>query len=42
MEGYKNFSDDKIFLSGAYGPKIVDQLSHIINTLENEIGRAHV
>jgi thymidylate synthase len=34
MRVYENFSDDGIFLRGAYGPKIVDQLGYIVDTLE--------
>jgi thymidylate synthase len=30
---YKEFSDDGIFLRGAYGPKVVDQLSYVVDTL---------
>lgn len=33
MKKYAEFSDDKIFLKGAYGPKILDQLPYIIGTL---------
>lgn len=31
-----NFSDDGIFYHGAYGPKIIDQLPHVIRTLEKD------
>lgn len=33
MKGYKNFSDDGVFLKGAYGPKVVEQLPYILETL---------
>lgn len=33
MDFYKNFSDDQVFLRGAYGPKVVDQLPYVIDTL---------
>lgn len=32
----KNFSDDGVFFFGAYGPRIVDQLPHIIKSLRND------
>lgn len=34
MKTYKNFSDDGVFLRGAYGPKVVDQLGYVVDTLE--------
>jgi thymidylate synthase len=37
MEGIKRFSDDGITFYGAYGPKIVTQLSYIIETLKNDL-----
>lgn len=36
MKFYENFSDDKVFLRGAYGPKVVDQLGYIVDTLEKD------
>ncbi len=33
MAFYKNFSDDGVFLRGAYGPKVVDQLSYVVDSL---------
>lgn len=36
MKGYKNFSDDGVFLRGAYGPKVVDQLGYVVDTLEKD------
>lgn len=36
MKTYKNFSDDEVFLRGAYGPKIVDQLGYVVDTLEKD------
>ena len=32
----KNFSDDGIWFQGAYGPKLVDQLSYIVSTLAED------
>ena len=37
MKSYKNYSDDSIFLQGAYGVKIVDQLTYITKTLGDDI-----
>jgi thymidylate synthase len=36
MKGYKNFSDDGVTMNGAYGPKVVDQLSYIASSLEKD------
>lgn len=36
MDYYKNFSDDQVFLRGAYGPKVIDQLPYIVETLVND------
>ena len=33
LKNYKNYSDDGVFMRGSYGPKIVDQLSYIVETL---------
>lgn len=33
MKMYENFSDDGVFLGGAYGPKIIDQLGYVVNAL---------
>lgn len=33
IKGYARFSDDDQFLSGAYGPKVVDQMPYVIKTL---------
>ena len=33
MKVYENFSDDGKFLKGAYGPKVVEQLPYIVETL---------
>lgn len=33
MEIYGSFSDDQNFLRGAYGPKVVDQLGYVVDTL---------
>jgi thymidylate synthase len=37
MKFYKTFSDDGIFMRGAYGPKIVDQLGYIVDTLSTDL-----
>jgi thymidylate synthase len=40
MRAYQTFSDDGVFLRGAYGPKIVDQLHFIVDSLaEDESSR---
>jgi thymidylate synthase len=36
MSGYSKYSDDGTFLRGAYGPKVVDQLSYVVETLKND------
>lgn len=36
MGVYRNFSDDGEFLRGAYGPKILDQLGYVVDTLEQD------
>ncbi len=36
MKAYANFSDDGVFLRGAYGPKVVDQLPYVVDTLVND------
>lgn len=33
MKAYANFSDDGIFLAGAYGPKVVDQFGYVVESL---------
>lgn len=33
MKSYANFSDDGVFLKGAYGPKVVDQLGYVVDAL---------
>ncbi len=33
MKTYANFSDDGVFLRGAYGPKVVDQLGYVVDAL---------
>lgn len=37
MNVYGNFSDDGIFLRGAYGPKIIDQMGYIVDVLEKDL-----
>lgn len=34
MNGYQAFSDDGVFLQGAYGPRVVDQLGYVVDCLE--------
>jgi thymidylate synthase len=36
MKRYADFSDDGIFLRGAYGPKVIDQLGYVVDTLEKD------
>lgn len=36
IKTYANFSDDQIFLRGAYGPKVVDQFGYVVDTLEGD------
>lgn len=37
MKGYANFSDDGVFMRGAYGPKVVDQLGYVTDSLEKDL-----
>ena len=37
MPAYKKYSDDGKRLFGAYGPKIIDQISYCENTLKNDL-----
>jgi len=36
MKGYARFSDDGEFMRGAYGPKVVDQLPYIVESIVND------
>lgn len=36
MDVYKNFSDDDVFLRGAYGPKVVDQIGYVVDSIESD------
>lgn len=36
MQAYSNFSDDGVFLRGAYGPKIVDQIHYVVDSLAED------
>lgn len=36
MKAYANFSDDGVFLRGAYGPKVVDQLGYVVDSIEKD------
>lgn len=33
---YADFSDDQVFLHGAYGPKVAEQYTYVVNTLVND------
>ena len=33
IAGYASFSDDDVFMRGAYGPKVVDQLGYIVDSI---------
>lgn len=37
MSFYKTFSDDSIVMRGAYGPKVIDQLGYVVDSLEKDI-----
>lgn len=37
MKSYSQYSDDGVFLHGAYGPKIVDQLPYIIKAFTKDL-----
>jgi len=36
MKSYANYSDDGITLSGAYGPKVIDQFRYVVDSIEND------
>lgn len=36
MKRYADFSDDGVFLRGAYGPKVVDQLGYVVDSLAQD------
>lgn len=36
MKQYAAFSDDGVFLRGAYGPKVVDQLGYVVDAIEKD------
>lgn len=36
MKVYSSFSDDGVFLRGAYGPKVVDQLGYVVDTIAQD------
>jgi thymidylate synthase len=36
MKRYKDFSDDGIFLNGAYGVKVIEQVAYVADTLQND------
>ena len=36
MKRYADFSDDGVFLNGAYGPKVAEQYTYVVNTLLND------
>jgi len=37
LKGYAKFSDDQVFMRGAYGPKVVDQLPYIVDTIAGDV-----
>lgn len=36
MKSYEKYSDDGIFMRGAYGPKVVDQLGYVCDSIIND------
>jgi thymidylate synthase len=36
MKFYANFSDDRTFLRGGYGPKVVDQIGYVVDCIEKD------
>lgn len=36
MKRYADYSDDGVFLRGAYGPKVVDQLGYVVDSIEKD------
>lgn len=36
MKSYENYSDDGVFLSGAYGVKVVDQYRYVVDMIEQD------
>lgn len=36
MKGYGKFSDDQVFMRGAYGPKVIDQLGYVVDSIVND------
>jgi len=44
MKSYANYSDDGVFLAGAYGPKIVDQYRYIVDMIaeDEDTRQAHL
>lgn len=36
MKSYGKFSDDQIFMKGAYGPKVIDQLPYVADAIIND------
>lgn len=37
MKIYENFSDDGVFLRGAYGPKVIDQFGYVVDSLVKDL-----
>lgn len=37
MKSYENYSDDGVFLSGAYGVKVVDQYRYVVDMIEQDL-----
>lgn len=36
MKTYANYSDNGLTLEGAYGPKVIDQLNYVVDSIEND------
>lgn len=36
MKNYGKFSDEGLFMRGAYGPKVIDQIPYVVSTLVND------
>lgn len=37
MKRYADYSDDGVTLSGAYGPKVVDQLGYVVKSIDEDV-----
>lgn len=36
MKSYANYSDNGVTLEGAYGPKVIDQLNYVVDSIQND------